>query len=148
MQDTILLYFCNALKQRLTMRIDQYLWCLRYYKSRNQASLACKQGHVRFGDQIVKPSREVLIGDTVKVRKNQVWHTLVVMDIPKSRLGAKLVDIYRHNTTPKEAFENSDLQSLSKGPMREKGTGRPTKKDRREMDDYFEGSKPNEEKSS
>ena len=134
MQDTILLYFCNALKQRLTMRIDQYLWCLRYYKSRNQASLACKQGHVRFGDQIVKPSREVLIGDTVKVRKNQVWHTLVVMDIPKSRLGAKLVDIYRQNTTPKEAFENGDLQSLSKGPMREKGTGRPTKKDRREMD--------------
>ena len=69
------------------MRIDQYLWCLRYYKSRNQASLACKQGHVRFGDQIVKPSREVLIGDKVKVRKNQIWHELNVMDIPKSRLG-------------------------------------------------------------
>ncbi|MBT3443861.1 MAG: RNA-binding S4 domain-containing protein [Flavobacteriaceae bacterium] len=120
------------------MRIDQYLWCLRYYKSRNQASLACKQGHVRFGDQIVKPSREVLIGDKVKVRKNQIWHELKVMDIPKSRLGAKLVDIYRENTTPQEVFDNADFQSLSKGPHREKGTGRPTKKDRREIDGYFE----------
>lgn len=119
------------------MRIDQYLWCLRYYKSRNQASLACKQGHVRFGDQIVKPSREVLIGDQVKVRKDQIWHELRVRDIPKSRLGAKLVDIYRENTTPPEAFENIDFQSNSKGLQREKGTGRPTKKDRRDMDDYF-----------
>jgi len=147
-QDTILLYFCKVIKQRLTMRIDQYLWCLRYYKSRNQASLACKQGHIRFGDQIVKPSREVLIGDRVKVRKNQIWHELVIMDIPKSRLGPKLVDIYRQITTPKEAFENSNFQSLSQGPKRDKGAGRPTKKDRREMDDYFEESNPNEEKTS
>ena len=83
MQDTILLYFCNRIIVSLTMRIDQYLWCLRYYKSRNQASLACKQGHVRIGDRLVKPSREVLIGDKIKVRKNQIWHELMVMDIPK-----------------------------------------------------------------
>jgi ribosome-associated heat shock protein Hsp15 len=120
------------------MRIDQYLWCLRYYKSRNQASLACKQGHVRIGDRLVKPSREVLIGDKIKVRKNQIWHELMVMDIPKSRLGAKLVDIYRQNITPKDAFDHANFQSLSKGPERERGSGRPTKKDRREMDDYFE----------
>ncbi|MEK9604414.1 MAG: S4 domain-containing protein [Flavobacteriaceae bacterium] len=124
------------------MRIDQYLWCLRYYKSRNQASLACKQGHVRFGDQIVKPSREVLIGDEVSVRKNQIWHQFKVLDIPKSRLGAKLLDIYRLNTTPQEAFEHADFQSLSKTPKRDRGTGRPTKKDRREMDDYFEPPDP------
>ena len=120
------------------MRIDQYLWCLRYYKSRNQASLACKQGHIRLGDQIVKPSREVLIGDTISVRKNQIWHKLMVMDIPKSRLGAKLLDIYRENITPKDAFDHANFQSLSKGLEREKGSGRPTKKDRREMDNYFE----------
>ena len=94
------------------MRIDQYLWCLRYYKSRNQASLACKQGHVRSGEQIVKPSREVLIGDRIKVRKNQIWHELLVMDIPKSRIGAKLVDIYRQNITPKNAFENAKIQYM------------------------------------
>ena len=123
-----------------TMRIDQYLWCLRYYKSRNQASLACKQGHIRLGDLIVKPSREVLIGDTISVRKNQIWHKFLVMDIPKSRLGAKLVDIYRENITPKNAHDNEKFQSLSKVQKREKGSGRPTKKDRREMDDYFKDS--------
>ena len=122
------------------MRIDQYLWCLRYYKSRNQASLACKQGHIRLGDQIVKPSKEVLVGDNISVRKNQIWHKLLVMDIPKSRLGAKLVDIYRQNITPKDAFDNANFQSLYKGQEREKGSGRPTKKDRREMDDYFKDS--------
>ena len=122
------------------MRVDQYLWCLRYYKSRNQASLGCKQGHVRIGDQLVKPSREVIIGDKIKVRKNQIWHKLKVMDIPKSRLGAKLVDIYRENITPDDAFDQLNVQNLSKVPKREKGTGRPTKKDRREMDDYFEDS--------
>jgi|TARA_A200000159_G_C7152457_1_gene267777 ribosome-associated heat shock protein Hsp15 len=120
------------------MRIDQYLWCLRYYKSRNKASLACKQGHVRIGDRLVKPSREVLIGDKVKIRKSQVWQELLVMDIPKSRLGAKLVDIYRQNITPDDAFDNANFQSLSKGPKRDKGSGRPTKKDRREMDDFIE----------
>ncbi|MDA9679543.1 S4 domain-containing protein [Flavobacteriaceae bacterium] len=120
------------------MRIDQYLWCLRFYKSRNQASLACKQGHVRIGDRLVKPSREVLIGDKVKIRKSQIWQELLVMDIPKSRLGAKLVDIYRQNITPDDAFDNANFQSLSKGPKRDKGSGRPTKKDRREMDDFIE----------
>ena len=120
------------------MRIDQYLWCLRYYKSRNQASLACKQGHVRIGDRLVKPSREVLIGDKIKVRKNQIWHELMVMDIPKSRLGAKLLDIYRQNITPDDTFDNANLQSLSKGPERDRGRGRPTKKDRREIDDFIE----------
>ena len=120
------------------MRIDQYLWCLRYYKSRNQASFACKQGHVRSGEQIVKPSREVLVGDKIKVRKNQIWHELLVMDIPKSRLGAKLVDIYRQNITSVKPSENTGTKSLSIGLKREKGSGRPTKKDRREMDDYFE----------
>ena len=125
---------------RFTMRIDQYLWCLRYYKSRNQASLACKQGHIRLGDLNVKPSREVLIGDTISVRKNKIWQKLLVMDIPKSRMGAKLVDIYRKNITPKDAYDNAIFQSLSKGQEREKGSGRPTKKDRRELDDYFKDS--------
>ncbi len=122
------------------MRIDQYLWYLRYYKSRNQASLACKQGHVRIGDKLVKPSREVLIGDNIKLRKNQIWHKLIVIDFPKSRLGAKLVDIYRQKTTSEDSFDHVNFQSLSRSPEREKGSGRPTKKDRREMDDYFEDS--------
>ena len=120
------------------MRIDQYLWYIRSYKTRSKASLACKQGHVQSGQKIVKPSNEVLIGDKIKVRKNQIWHEFLVIDIPKSRLSAKIVDIYRQNITPTDTFENTKIQSISIGPGREKGTGRPTKKDRRKMDDYFE----------
>ena len=118
------------------MRIDQYLWCLRYFKSRNQASFACKQNNVKINNICVKPSKEVLVGDKIEVRKNQIWYELVVKDVPKKRLGAKLVDIYRLNVTTTPA-QHLSYQSLSKSPVREKGSGRPTKKQRREMDDYF-----------
>ena len=76
------------------MRIDTYLYYLRYYKSRSQASKACKQGHVRIKEQIVKPSREVFIEDKIKVRKNQIWRELMAIDFPKSRVGAKIVNLY------------------------------------------------------
>ena len=66
------------------MRVDTYIWYLRYYKSRSQAIYACRQGHVRIDDQIIKPSREVFVGDKIKIRKNQVWRELMVLDFPKS----------------------------------------------------------------
>ena len=120
------------------MRIDKYLWCIRMYKTRTVATEACKQGKVRIQDAIVKPSREVYIGDRLLVRKNQINYELEVLDLPKSRLGAKLVDIYRKDVTPKEALQKLDLLNYSKDYNRKKGTGRPTKKDRREIDDWFE----------
>lgn len=120
------------------MRIDKYLWCIRMYKTRTVATEACKQGKVRIQDAIVKPSREVYIGDRLLVRKNQINYELEVLDLPKSRLGAKLVDIYRKDVTPKEALQKLDLLNYSKDYYRKKGTGRPTKKDRREIDDWFE----------
>lgn len=120
------------------MRVDKYLWCVRYFKTRNLASMACKKGHVRVNGQSVKPSREVYPMDKIVLRKNQIDYQLTVMDIPQSRVGAKLVDIYRKDTTPKEAFEHSELLQYSKDYYRKKGTGRPTKKDRRDIDDYLE----------
>lgn len=75
--------------------------------------------------------------DTVVVRKNQIDYQLTVLDIPESRVGAKLVDIYRKDTTPKEAFTNNELLQLAKDHYRKKGLGRPTKKDRRDMDGYL-----------
>lgn len=120
------------------MRVDKYLWCVRYFKTRNLASTACKKGHVRVNGQSVKPSREVYPMDKIVLRKNQIDYQLTVMDIPESRVGAKLVDIYRKDTTPKEAFEHSELLQYSKDYYRKKGTGRPTKKDRRDIDDYLE----------
>ncbi len=124
------------------MRIDKYLWTIRYFKTRSQATEACKKGHVKMnspvGEQVqnIKPSKEVFIGEKVTVRKNQINYELEVLDIPPSRVGAKLVDLYRKETTPKEAFENQELLKASKDYYRKKGTGRPTKKDRRNIKDY------------
>ncbi len=127
------------------MRIDQYLWALRYFKSRSIATKACKKGQVKVNDQVAKPSREVFPTDKIIVRKEQVNLSLDVLDIPKSRIGAKLVDIYRVNTTPRDAFKQNELQSLAQDYYREKGEGRPTKKDRRELDNYAE--EPNEKEN-
>ena len=118
------------------MRIDKYLWCTRYLKTRNQASIACKKGQVKINDFIAKPSREVYIGDTISLRKNQINYVLRVNDIPPNRVGAKLVDIYRTDLTPKSEFETQELLKYSKDYYRKKGTGRPTKKDRRAIDNY------------
>ena len=118
------------------MRVDKYLWCTRYYKTRSIATQACKKGAVRVNDNIVKASREVYHGDNVRVRKNQINYSLVVLDLPASRLGAKLVDIYRKDTTPKEAFEQNELLKYSKDYYRKKGVGRPSKKDRRDLEDF------------
>lgn len=120
------------------MRIDKYLWCTRYFKTRNIATEACKKGHIKINNSAVKPSKDIFNGDKIAIRKNQINYQLVVLDIPKSRVGAKLVDLYRKDTTPKEAFENQELLKYSKDYYRKKGTGRPTKKDRRDIDQYTE----------
>lgn len=120
------------------MRIDKYLWCTRYFKTRNIATNACKKGHVKINGQVAKPGREVFPMDEILVRKNQIDYTLSVLAIPDSRVGAKLVAIYRKDTTPASAFEHNELLQYSKDYYRKKGMGRPTKKDRREIDDYLE----------
>jgi ribosome-associated heat shock protein Hsp15 len=117
------------------MRIDKYLWCIRLFKTRSIATNACKKGQVRVNDTIVKPSRDVYNGDKIKIRKNQINYSLIVLDLPTSRLGAKLVDMYRKDTTPKSEFESQELLKLAKDYYRKKGVGRPTKKDRRDIDD-------------
>ena len=120
------------------MRIDKYLWCVRYYKTRSLATTACKKGHVKVNDDIVKPSRDVYPTDKIQLRKDQINYTLTINDIPPNRVGAKLVDIYRTDTTPKEAFVANELLKYSKDYYRKKGSGRPTKKDRRDIDDFTE----------
>lgn len=118
------------------MRIDKFLWCTRYFKTRNIATNACKKGHVKIDNATVKPSRNVFNGDKILVRKNQINYEFVILGIPKSRVGAKLVDIYRKDLTPKEAFENQEFLKFAKDHYRKKGEGRPTKKDRRDIQDY------------
>ena len=118
------------------MRIDKYLWCTRYFKTRNQATEACKRGHVRINEQVVKPSRDVYPSDKIDLRKNQINYKLVVIDIPQSRVGAKLLDLYRKDETPENEFNTQKLLILAKDHYRKKGLGRPTKKDRRDLEDY------------
>jgi ribosome-associated heat shock protein Hsp15 len=118
------------------MRIDKYLWCVRYYKTRSLATEACKKGRVKMNKTNCKPSREVFGDEVLTVRKNQINYQLKVLDIPSSRLGAKLVDLYRKDITPKEEFEKNELLKYSKDYYRKKGIGRPTKKDRRDIEDY------------
>ncbi|MDX1752350.1 MAG: RNA-binding S4 domain-containing protein [Salinimicrobium sediminis] len=120
------------------MRVDKFLWCVRYHKTRSIATEACKQGKVRVNDAIVKPSREVYPTDKLTVRKNQINYQIEVLDLPKSRVGAKLVNLYINDITPKEEFEKLELLKYSQDYYRKKGTGRPTKKDRRELDDWFD----------
>ena len=125
------------------MRVDKFLSCARYVKTRSIATNACKQGKVKVDGANVKPSKEIFSNDKLTVRKNQIDYQIEVLDLPPSRVGAKLVNLYIIDVTPKEAFEKLELLKYSKDYYRKKGTGRPTKKDRRDIDDWFENTDPN-----
>jgi ribosome-associated heat shock protein Hsp15 len=120
------------------MRIDKYLWCIRVFKTRTIATTACKKGQVKIENKNVKPSKEVFGDEMILVRKNQINYQIKVLNLPESRVGAKLVDIYRKDVTPKEEFQKNELLKYSKDYYRKKGTGRPTKKDRRDLEGYTE----------
>lgn len=120
------------------MRIDKYLWCIRVFKTRSIATEACKKGHVKISGNNLKPSKEIFGNEEIIVRKNQINFKIKVLDIPPNRVGPKLVDLYRKDITPKEEFEKTELLKYSKDYYRKKGTGRPTKKDRRDIDDYYQ----------
>lgn len=130
------------------MRIDKFLWCVRYYKTRNIATEVCKKGHVTINGQVAKASREVFPSDKITLRKDQIVYKISVLDIPQSRVGAKLVDIYRKDETPAEAFEHLELLRQAKDYYRAKGTGRPTKKDRRDIDGFLDYDDELEEEQS
>lgn len=122
------------------MRIDKYLWCIRLFKTRSIATDACKKGHVKINGTNLKPSKDIFGNEEITIRKNQINYKIIVLDIPPNRVGAKLVDLYRKDVTPKEEFEKTELLKFAKDYYRKKGTGRPTKKDRRDIDDYYDSS--------
>lgn len=138
LQDTILIYFCLKFNFVFLffMRVDKYLWCVRYYKTRNMVTEACKKNQITVNGQVAKASKEVFPSDKVTFRRDQITYIISVLDIPESRVGAKLVDIYRKDETPQESFEHLELLKLSKEHYRKTGTGRPTKKDRRDIEDF------------
>ncbi|SHK91443.1 RNA-binding S4 domain-containing protein [Chryseobacterium polytrichastri] len=118
------------------MRIDKFLWSIRFYKTRTIATEEIKKNRVAIGESVVKSSKEVKEGDVIKIRKNQIDYKIKVIQIPKSRMGAKLVPLHIKDVTDKEQYEILKLRKMTQDYYRIKGEGRPTKKDRRDMDEY------------
>ncbi|MDY3339010.1 RNA-binding S4 domain-containing protein [Riemerella anatipestifer] len=119
------------------MRIDKFLWSVRFFKTRSIAAEEIKKNRVSVGEQVAKPSREVMEGDIIKIRKNQIDYKIKVIQIPKSRIGAKLVPLHIKDMTDKEQYEILKMRKLSQDYYRQKGEGRPTKKDRRDMTEFI-----------
>ena len=120
------------------VRIDKYLWSIRVYKTRTEATTACNGGKVRLNGADTKPSKLVKVGDTIVVRKGPVTYTFKVLQLIDKRQGAKLVPQYAENLTPEEEMAKLHAPVETFFLKRDRGAGRPTKKDRRQMDDLWE----------
>ena len=120
------------------VRIDKWLWAVRIYKTRSQATESCRKGHVTIAGLPVKPSRSVHVGEVVKVRKSPVVRSFKVLGLAEKRMSAKLTEDFLEDVTPPEELEIQEMQKNMRWITRDPGTGRPTKKDRRELDDFFD----------
>ncbi|OYU83501.1 MAG: RNA-binding protein [Flavobacterium sp. BFFFF2] len=118
------------------MRIDKYLWCIRLFKTRTLAADACKKNQVYINGLVAKSSREVFGGEKLKIKKSPIFYEVLVLDIPPSRVGAKLVDQFRKDITPPEVLEQLEQLRLAHSLFGRMGEGRPTKKDRRDLTDW------------
>ena len=121
-----------------SVRLDKYLWAIRVYKTRTDATDACKGGKVRLNGHDVKPSKEVKPGDVIVARKGAVSYTYKVLELIDKRQGAKLVPNYAENQTPQEELEKLRAPVETFFLRRDRGAGRPTKKDRRQMEDLWD----------
>lgn len=119
-------------------RIDKYLWSIRVYKTRSDATDACKGGKVRINGNDVKPSKAVKSGDIITVRKGAVTYSYKVLALIDKRQGAKLVSEFAENLTPQEELDKLKSPVETFFLKRDRGTGRPTKKERRQMDSLWE----------
>ena len=120
------------------MRIDKYLWAVRLFKTRTLAADACKSGKILICDVQVKPSREIQVGETFMIKHPPVLFTYKVKAELNNRVGAKLVPDYMEDRTPPEIHEKLKLIALEKNVIRDRGTGRPTKRERRDLDDLMQ----------
>lgn len=116
------------------VRIDKYLWAIRAFKTRTEAADACKGGKVKVGDVNAKPSRDVEAGDVLTVRKGIVTYTYKVVQPTEHRVGASLVPQFAENLTPEEELDKLKAPVETFFVTRDRGTGRPTKKDRRDIE--------------
>ncbi len=121
------------------IRLDKYLWAVRIFKTRSDAADAVRNNRVTVNNSYAKPSREVKIGDIIAVRRQAVTYQYKVLDLVSSRQGAKLVPNYCLDITPQEELDKLNAPRETIFVFRDRGTGRPTKKERRELDSLMEG---------
>ena len=117
------------------VRIDKWLWAVRIFKTRSIATDAIKMGRVTISGQKVKPSRNVKVGDVIDVKKPPITYSFKVLALAENRMGAKLVPGFMENVTRKEQLDLLEMNRISGFRDRAKGLGRPTKKDRRDIDE-------------
>lgn len=121
------------------IRLDKYLWAVRVFKTRSDAADAIRQNRVLVNDAYAKPSREVKAGDMISVRRERVHYSYKVLDLVSSRQPAKNVPMYCLNCTPQEELDKLNVPHETIFVFRERGMGRPTKKDRRNIDALMDG---------
>lgn len=120
------------------VRVDKWLWAVRVFKTRSIATEACKKGRVSIGGVTIKPSRTIRVGEVITVRKPPIEYSFRVLQLLASRVGAKRVAEFMENVTSQAQYELLELQRVSGFVDRAKGLGRPTKKDRRDLDQFAE----------
>ena len=120
------------------VRIDKYLWSIRVFKTRTDATDACKGGKVKVNDTDAKPSRNVKVDDIISIRKGVVTYTYRVLDLLEKRVGAKIVEQYAENLTPQSELDKLNAPVETFFLKRDRGTGRPTKKERRDMEKLWD----------
>ena len=118
------------------VRVDKWLWAVRIFKTRTIASEACKKGRVMVNNISVKPSRTIRKGDIIQVRKPPVTYSFKVLALADKRMGAKMVPDFMENITPPDQYEILELNSISGFVDRQRGTGRPTKKERLDLEEW------------
>lgn len=118
------------------VRVDKWLWAVRIFKTRTIASEACKKGRVMVNNISVKPSRTIRKGDIIQVRKPPVTYSFKVLALADKRMGAKMVPDFMENITPPDQYEILELNNISGFVDRQRGTGRPTKKERRDLEQF------------
>lgn len=120
-------------------RIDKYIWAIRLFKTRSEATEACDGNKVQLNGVAAKPSKTVKAGDSISVRKGAVQYSYKVLRIAENRMGAQLVPEFAENLTPQSELDKLHAPRETFFVKRDRGSGRPTKKDRREMDALWDG---------
>jgi len=128
------------IKEDSRVRIDKWLWAVRQYKTRSLATEACEKGRIIINEQVVKPSRLIKNGDEIFIKRTGLTRKLKVLKLTTNRQNAKLISEYYSDLTPLKEIEDYKARLTRITIYRDPGTGRPTKKDRRILDDFFSDS--------